>query len=118
MQETGLIEEQQDAYAFANPFIQQASYNRILFAQRQQLHRALAAWYEQSLAEKTTDFYAQLAHHWLKAEEPAKTLHYLEKAAERARQGGNIDRAVQLYNQALKLEAQSAALSQPFQESN
>ena len=35
-------------------------------------------------------------------------MQYLEKAAERARRQGDIDRAVRLYNQALKLEAGSA----------
>jgi len=80
----------------------------MLFAQRRQLHRALATWYEQSAEEQTIDFYAQLAHHWQLAEEPAKTIQYLEKGGETARQQGDIDRAVQLYNQALKLEADSA----------
>ena len=108
LQETGLIVVQEGQVTFANSFIQQAAYSRMLFAQRRQLHRALATWYEQSAEEQTIDFYAQLAHHWQLAEEPAKTIQYLEKGGETARQQGDIDRAVQLYNQALKLEADSA----------
>ena len=114
--QTGLIQEREGGYTFSNSFIQEAAYERMLFAQRRQLHRALAIWIEEAEMQATDDYYTQLAHHWQQAEETAKTLHYLEKAAEQARVRGDIERAVQLYDQALKLEAQAAVLSDEYEQ--
>jgi hypothetical protein len=43
--------------------------------------------------------YSQLAHHWQQAEYSTQAIYYLEKAGERA---------MQLYNEALRLEAETA----------
>ena len=114
--QTGLIQKREGGYAFANSFIQEAAYERMLFAQRRQLHRALAAWYEEEGTQDTADFYTQLAHHWQQAEETAKTMQYLEKAAEFARAQGDIDQAVRLYDRALKLEAGAAVLTEEYDQ--
>jgi len=43
--------------------------------------------------------YSQLAHYWQQAEDSTQAIYYLEKAREQARQ---------LYNEALRLEAETA----------
>jgi hypothetical protein len=52
--------------------------------------------------------YSQLAHHWQQAEDSTQAIYYLEKAGEQARQKGDFERAMQLYNEALRLEAETA----------
>jgi len=42
------------------------------------------------------------------AEYSTQAIYYLEKAGERAMQEGDFERAVQLYNEALRLEAETA----------
>lgn len=113
--QTHLIEERENAYYFANSLIREAAYERMLYAQRRQLHRVLAGWYEANGSESEPGYYLLLAEHWQRAEETGKTLHYLEKAAEIARTNGDIDSAVRLYDRALKLEAQAGILSSTYQ---
>jgi CheY-like chemotaxis protein len=53
-------------------------------------------------------YYSQLAQHWQQAEDSTQAIYYLEKAGEQARQKGDFERAMQLYNEALRLEAETA----------
>lgn len=92
-------------YAFVTPFLQEMIYSFMLFAQRRQLHRALAAWYETAVRDNPTSYYAELAHHWQHAEDISQAIHYWEKAGEQARQKGHLEQAMQYYHQALQLEA-------------
>lgn len=92
-------------YAFASRFLQEMIYGLMLFAQRRQLHRALAGWYETAVGADPVTYYAQLAHHWQQAEDVTQAIHYWEKAGEQARQMGNLEQAMQYYNNALQLDA-------------
>jgi len=71
-----------------------------LYAQRRQLHRAIAEWYEQAQADDLPTVYPLLAYHWGRAEEPAKTLAYLELAGEQALRAGAYQEAVDLLTEA------------------
>jgi tetratricopeptide (TPR) repeat protein len=62
----------------------------------------------QLLEADPVTYYSQLAHHWQQAEDSTQAIYYLEKAGEQARQKGDFERAVQLYNEALRLEAETA----------
>ena len=52
------------AYIFKHVIIQDVCYNLMPFAQRQELHRAAAEWYERTQAHQLPAYAALLAHHW------------------------------------------------------
>jgi CheY-like chemotaxis protein/class 3 adenylate cyclase len=97
-------------YHFPDPAVQSMAYNLMLFAQRRQLHRAVAEWYERTCAETLADHYATLAHHWKQAEDIATAIAYLEKAGEQARQRGAYDEAQTYFSESLALESQLAGV--------
>ena len=100
-------------YIFKHVITREVSYNLMLFAQRRELHRAVAEWYERTYAEDITPFYPLLVHHWSKAEVPAKTLEYLEKAAEHALRNYANQEAVDFLQEALRLADAQAAGTGP-----
>jgi tetratricopeptide (TPR) repeat protein len=97
------------AYLFKHIITQEVVYNLMLFAQRKQLHQAVAEWYEQQHADDLSPFYPLLVHHWSKAENYSKTLDYLEKAGEQALRDYANQEAVTFFEQALELVAQAEA---------
>ena len=96
------------SYLFVDPSILETSYNRLLFAQRRQLHRAMAEWHERLYAGDLAPYYALLAEHWSKAEDMAKAIVYLERAGEQAQQRGDYDEAIRYINESLALIAASS----------
>lgn len=96
--------EPQLAYIFKHTITQEAAYNLMLFAQRRDLHRAVAEWYEQQSADDSAALYPLLAHHWSKAEVPAKTIAYLAKAGEQALRAGSYQEAVNFFSTVLGLD--------------
>ena len=68
------------AYIFKHATTQEATYNLMLFAQRRQLHRAVAEWYERHECADLSPYYSLLAHHWSRAEQWSKAMEYLEQA--------------------------------------
>jgi class 3 adenylate cyclase/tetratricopeptide (TPR) repeat protein len=91
------------AYLFKHVVTQEVAYGLLLSAQRRQLHRAVAGWYEQTQAEDPSSLYPLLAYHWGRAEEPAKTLAYLEAAGEQALRAGAYQEAVDFLTDAASL---------------
>ncbi|MBI5030988.1 MAG: AAA family ATPase [Chloroflexi bacterium] len=90
-------------YAFKHFITQQVSYSLLLFSQRRELHRAVAEWYENHQADDLSAYYPLLAHHWGNAEEPAKTIEYLEKAGEQALHNFANEEAAAFFERALTL---------------
>src|SRR5262249_1465643 len=89
------------AYMFKHVITQEVAYNLMLFAQRQQLHRAVAEWYEQVESQDLAPFYPLLAYHWGKAEVASKTIDYLEKAGEQALVSYANQEAINFLSQAI-----------------
>ncbi|MEA3208312.1 MAG: hypothetical protein QOE70_1369 [Chthoniobacter sp.] len=85
------------AYIFKHVITQEVAYNLMLFAQRRQLHRAVAEWYERTEPRDLAPFYPLLAHHWQHAENGPKALTYLEKAGEQALRAGTYAEAVNFF---------------------
>ena len=95
------------AYLFKHALTQEVAYNLMLFAQRRELHRAVAEWYERTFAEDLTPHYPLLAYHWNQAEDAPKAVEYMERAGEQAMRSGASLEAISLFNRALELaEAQ------------
>lgn len=93
------------SYIFKHVILHEVAYNLMLQAQREQLHRAAAEWYEETYAEDLPAHYPLLAHHWLKANVPAKALEYSAAAGEQALAKGADQEAVHFFTQALDLDA-------------
>ncbi len=116
------------AYSFKHAITQDVVYNLMLFAQRRQLHRATADWYERTydsaelrvqsaefkvpatqnselltLNSALAPFYQLLAYHWSKAGVVAKAVDYLERAGRHALTISAVREARRLFAQALEL---------------
>lgn len=101
-------------YTFKHIITQEVAYNLLPFAQRRQLHRAVAEWYERTYADDLEPYYSLLAHHWSRTIEErcadmgpvARAIYYLEKAGEQAMRTYANQEAVDLFSRALQLDAQ------------
>ncbi|MBK7454637.1 MAG: GAF domain-containing protein [Anaerolineales bacterium] len=89
------------SYNFKDPHTHEAAYNLMLFAQRRQLHRAVAELLEQNIFSVPP--YAEIAQHWKAADEIPKAIEYLEKAGEHAHQMGDFEEASRFFNESLAL---------------
>ena len=101
-------------YTFVDTSTQAAAYGLLLFAQRRQLHRAIAEWHERTHAADLAPHFALLARHWRAADEPARAIYYLEKAGERARQNGAFEEAQRYFNESLAIDTTSSVLSSGY----
>jgi class 3 adenylate cyclase/tetratricopeptide (TPR) repeat protein len=89
------------AYIFKHAITQDVAYNLMLFAQRRQLHQAIAEWYEHAPLDDRSSYIQLLAHHWLMADQAEKAIGYLTQAAKQAARVGANAEAKALYLQAL-----------------
>jgi class 3 adenylate cyclase len=89
------------SYSFKDPLTHETAYTLMLFAQRRQIHRALAERLEQT--PSVTPPYAELAYHWQAADDIPKAVHYLEKAGAHARELGDYEAASRFFNESLAL---------------
>jgi len=102
------------AYRFKHTLTREVAYNMLLFAQRRELHRAIAEWHERTYAADPSPFYATLAYHWSKAEAPGQAFEYLEKAGEHALHSGTYREAADFFREAVRLIEAETALSETF----
>jgi class 3 adenylate cyclase len=101
-------------YVFKHAITREVVYNLMSYAQRQELHRAAAAWYERTHPD---DFYhGVLVHHWTQAGDIPKALDYLEKTGQEALRNGAHQEAAHLFSQALELEQEARKSASPDQE--
>jgi tetratricopeptide (TPR) repeat protein len=100
-------------YIFKHVITQEVSYSLLLFAQRRELHRHVAEWYERMYASDLSPYYALLAHHWTKAEVPAKAMEYLEQAGGQALRNFANNEAFAAFEEALKIAADPALAIAP-----
>jgi tetratricopeptide (TPR) repeat protein len=92
------------AYFFKHTIAQQVIHGQMTVAQRRQLHRSAADWYERTYAQNLSPFYPLLAYHWSQAEVVTKAIDYLEQAGEQALHSGAYQEAVDFFSQALVLD--------------
>jgi class 3 adenylate cyclase/tetratricopeptide (TPR) repeat protein len=89
-------------YAFQHPILHEVTYGTLLFAQRRQLHGeiggVLEAWYAEDLL-RVLDL---LAYHYARSAAREKAVHYLQRAAEKARREYANEVALGYYNQVLE----------------
>jgi class 3 adenylate cyclase len=91
------------AYVFKHIVIQEVAYNLMAFAQRRQLHQAIAVWHEQTYQADLAPYYPLLAHHYQQAGQEAQSARYYGLAGEEALHHYANHEAVRFFNQALAL---------------
>ena len=84
-------------YVFANPLIQQATYDSILEERLQQTHLQVAHGIEGVFAGRLEPFHSALAYHYAKAQQWGPAQVYLLKAAEQADRLAADEEALMLY---------------------
>jgi class 3 adenylate cyclase/tetratricopeptide (TPR) repeat protein len=92
--------------SFVHYAIQEATYKLMLRAQKSQIHRAAANWYEAKHEDHLEPFYTLLAYHWKNAEDPIKAIDYYEKSAIQASQNYANEEVLAALEEAIKLEEQ------------
>jgi class 3 adenylate cyclase/predicted ATPase len=93
-------------YLFKHIITQEVAYETLLFAQRRQLHRTVAEWYERTLGDGAdgraregldsplAPYYPLLVYHWHQAEDRARERHYAGLAGKwAASQYANVEAA-------------------------
>jgi class 3 adenylate cyclase/tetratricopeptide (TPR) repeat protein len=88
------------AYMFKHALTHDVAYNSLLLQRRREIHRLVGLAIEELYADRLAEQYEVIAHHFLIAEEWAKALDYLLKAAEKAGKAFAIREAINLYDQA------------------
>lgn len=88
-------------YMFKHIITQEAAYQTLLFAQRRDLHRTAAEWYE--LRAEVQSHWPLLAYHYRYAEDVEKERHYLNLAGQAAQKMFANDAAFGFYTRLLTL---------------
>lgn len=103
-------------YFFKNALSQELAYSALLYAQRRQLHRQAAEWYESINDGKQPDLLGKLGAHWGGADEPGKAMEYYERAGRLSADLGNLKQAEYYYQLSLDVMSSSAVLSAEFHQ--
>jgi predicted ATPase len=91
------------AYMFKHALTHDVAYHSLLVQRRKELHRLIGLAIEELYAERLAEHYEVLAHHFSRAEDWAKALDYLLKAAEKAAQAFANREAIGFYDHALEV---------------
>lgn len=91
------------SFAFKDTVTHDTAYALMLYAQRRQLHRAMAELLEQ--AAECDPPYAEIANHWKASDEIPKAVSYFEKAGQQARAKGKFDDASRFFKTSLELNS-------------
>lgn len=106
------------SYGFKHALTQDVAYNLLPFSQRQQLHQAVAEYYERVFRDKVELYFPLLAHHWYRVVAPGalvsedqrpgpelvgRAIAYLQRAGDQVLRNGVGQEAVEHYTHALEL---------------
>ncbi|MEW5939074.1 MAG: adenylate/guanylate cyclase domain-containing protein [Chloroflexota bacterium] len=97
------------AYMFKHVITQEVVYNLLTFAQRKQLHCAIAEWYETNYRADLSPYYSRLAHHWTRGENREKAIYYLDKAAEQSLELFSNENVIRFIAAAMELDQRTPA---------
>ncbi|MBM4466215.1 MAG: tetratricopeptide repeat protein [Chloroflexi bacterium] len=90
-------------YIFKHHLTQEAAYNGLLKKQRRVFHRQVAETLEQMFPERIEEQVGLLAHHWERAGEPQKAIHYLLQAGQKAVRVSANQEAIAHFTKGLEL---------------
>jgi class 3 adenylate cyclase len=98
--------EPEPTHEFVHAITQQVAYDLMIYSQRRQMHRAVAAWVEQRFEGALDPHLPLLAHHWAQAADAERALHYLERSAAQALERFANDEVLRFVGRALAIVAQ------------
>ena len=90
-------------YIFKHIVTQEVVYSLMTFAQRKQLHRSTAVWFETRQEGEPARLYPLLAYHWRQADDLAKAIDYYSKAGADAFRKYANQEAIRFLTEALSL---------------
>ena len=90
------------AYMFKHALTQDVAYASLLIQRRRELHGSIGRAVEELYADRLPEHYEVLAHHFSRAEDWERALHYLLKAAEKATHAFGLRQALDHYGEALE----------------
>jgi class 3 adenylate cyclase/tetratricopeptide (TPR) repeat protein len=93
------------AYIFKHALTHDVAYGSLLMQRRKELHRTIALAIEELYADRLSEQYEVLAHHFTCAENWQQALDYLLKSAQKALHSFANHEAIVLYDQALEVIA-------------
>jgi class 3 adenylate cyclase/tetratricopeptide (TPR) repeat protein len=110
------IVDNESVEAFKSAVIRDVAYSLLLFAQRKEVHRSIAEWYERECKNDLASNYPLLAHHWAMADVPEKAADYLEKAGQTAVRSFAYKEAADQFSRALEFEARLGDSGDPHRK--
>jgi len=90
-------------YIFKHALIREAVYEMQLKIKLKELHKLAANVIEDFFKDEIKSYYPDLANHYEKAEITDKTIEYLEKAGDNAKENYQNNNAIDFYNHLLKI---------------
>ena len=94
-------------YIFKHSLTQEAAYNSLLIERRKEFHQKVGEALEHLFADRVTEFYGLLAHHFDAAGIAEKAIDYLIKAGDKSRLEDAYEEAIKFYRRAIELLQQS-----------
>ncbi len=91
---------------FKHALIQEVVYISVSFANRRELHQAIAEWYEKQHQQDLTPYYPLLAYHWRHAEMIPKAMDYSIKSGAQALENFANQEAIRFLRDAIELSEQ------------
>jgi tetratricopeptide (TPR) repeat protein len=89
-------------YIFKHALTREVVYDSILTKRKKSLHEKIAQAIEEVYAERLEEFYGMLAYHYELAEIRERAIHYLTKAADRAKAIYANEEAIAFYRKAIE----------------
>jgi class 3 adenylate cyclase/tetratricopeptide (TPR) repeat protein len=90
-------------YIFKNVLTQEVAYESLLKQRRQEIHGRIARAIEELYADRLSEHYELLAHHYGKSGNTEKAIEYLTLAGEKSNQNKAVQAACEFFRQALKV---------------
>ena len=90
-------------YIFKHSLTQEAAYNSLLIERRKEFHHKVGTALEQLFADRQSEFYGLLAHHFDAAGDGPRAVDYLIKAGDKARLEEAYEEALRCYRRAIEL---------------
>jgi len=95
---------QDPMYVFRHNLLKDAAYTVLPLRKRKEIHSRVAQLYEELYADRLSEFYEQIGHHYLSCDNYKKAATYLIQSGDKAKNLFALDQALNYYNTVLKFE--------------
>lgn len=92
-----------DVYEFRHDILQETIYSHLRINVKQDVHLLAGNAIEELFPARLSEYYYELARHYISAKSVSKTIEYLEKAGDKAKDNYEHNRALGYYEKLLKL---------------